>query len=120
VQASGVELGPATGGAEVRVVLNHAPVIAGLTTDERVQLGHEAVEVDARVEASDPDGDELAYRWSAPGCTGATVTQGDERRESATVHVELVTTGCAIQVEVLDGRGGAAVGRVTLSPPPQT
>ena len=60
--------------------------------------------------ASDPDGDELTYAWSAPKGTFNGVTDGAATRWRAPSDGGPVT----VRVEVSDGRGGSASGTVTV------
>ena len=74
-------------------------------------------EVGLTATASDPDGDELTYAWSAPAGSFSAPTDRAETRWRAPNG----TAGVTIRVQVSDGRGGTAsasvVVEVTNAPP---
>jgi chitinase len=85
---------------------NNAPNIESLTTDcPRVRQGHSGTLTCA---ASDPDGDELTYEWSA------------ERGSISGEGAEVTWTGpneygnFLITVTVTDGRGGEAADEISI------
>ncbi|MBE9483103.1 MAG: hypothetical protein IMY88_05425 [Chloroflexi bacterium] len=85
---------------------NQPPVISSLIADEEQISPYDNCLVSCV--ASDPDGDELSYTWSASGGNisgdGAVVTW---------VAPEEVST-YTITVKVIDGRGGEATAQVTI------
>ncbi|WP_375769137.1 kelch-like protein [Archangium gephyra] len=103
----------ASGGADVDVTLNTWPLVARIVaTPSRVNVG-EATTVVAT--ASDADGDALAYRWSASGCTGSWT---GETSATARFTPDAVPPGgacdCRLGVTVEDGRGGQALGTLAM------
>jgi hypothetical protein len=86
---------------------NEPPIIDSLTAEETtVLLGRSTV---IRCEASDPDGDELTYRWTATG--------GELSGEGAEVTWTALG-GCGdrvtISVSVTDGYGGETSEKMTI------
>ena len=81
-------------------LFNNAPVISSLEVEKAYLCAAESCEI--RVVASDPDGDELSYQWSASGGDisgqGAIVTWTAPGRSG----------GYVISVRVTDGWGGEA------------
>ena len=104
--------GEATAQLTIGVVVNHPPVIDSLTADKQEVLKAKTSAIECI--ASDPDGDELSYNWSASGgnITGEgaavtwvapnaydtytiTVIVTDGRGEEATQSIDIeVTCGC--------------------------
>jgi hypothetical protein len=88
------------------LVPNNPPVIESLTTDcPRVRSGHSGTITCA---ASDPDGDELTYEWSAERGT----ISGDGHEVTWVGPSEYGTF--AITVNVTDGRGGEASDEISI------
>jgi hypothetical protein len=98
--------GEATMQLTIGVAINHPPVIDSLTAEpQRVKKG-----MTSNIEciASDPDGDELSYTWSASG--------GSISREGSVVTwVAPNAFGTyTIIVTVTDGRGGQATKSIDI------
>ena len=91
----------------ITVRANNPPTIASLTADGQWTIPSGSVQVTCT--ASDPDGDELSYEWSANGGdisgTGA-VVNWIAPQEVGTYNITVV---------VKDGYGGEAAGSVSLS-----
>ena len=91
----------------ITVRANNPPTIASLTADGQWTIPSGSVQVTCS--ASDPDGDELSYEWSANGGdisgTGA-VVNWIAPQEVGTYNITVV---------VKDGYGGEAAGSVSLS-----
>lgn len=85
---------------------NQPPVISSLTADE--EQVNPSGDCQVRCVASDPDGDELSYTWSA--------SEGDISGEGAVVTwVAPEEVGAyTITVKVTDGRGGEATMQLTI------
>ncbi|MFC2024050.1 Ig-like domain-containing protein [Chloroflexota bacterium] len=79
-------------------LLNRAPVISSLEAEKDYLLAAESGEI--RVTASDPNGDELSYRWEATG--GVISGQGQTAIWTAPDNADTYM----ITVAVSDGRGG--------------
>ena len=88
-------------------LFNNAPVISSLEAEKAYLRAAESCEI--RVVASDPDGDELSYQWSASG--------GDISGQGATVTWTApdMLGSCVISVRVTDGRGGEAVMELSVN-----
>lgn len=90
--------GEATTQLTIGVAINHPPVIDSLTTErERVK---KATVLNVECIASDPDGDELSYTWSASG--GNISGKGP----IATWVAPNAYGSYTITVTITDGRGG--------------
>jgi len=89
------------------VLANHRPAIISLTADQQEVLSSGSSQIVC--DASDPDGDELSYKWSAGG--GSITGTG--------AVVNWVAPGEAgiydITVVVADGQGGEETGSIALS-----
>lgn len=89
------------------VLANHRPAIASLAAEQEevLPLGSSQIACNA----SDPDGDELSYQWSASGgsITGAGAAVTWVAPDEAGVY--------NITVLVTDSRGGEETGSITLS-----
>ena len=98
-----------TASAEVTLeVVNRPPASVTATCDPcEVPRGGE---VALTATASDPDGDELTYAWSAPDGAFDGPTDGATARWTAPDETGPVT----IEVEVSDGHGGTAAAEVTV------
>jgi len=98
--------GEATEKLNIEVRTNHPPVIQSLTAERLVVTRYESVYIGCA--ASDPDGDELAYRWTANG--------GDiSGQDSIATWTASCTSGTyTITVMVTDGRGGKASAEVDI------
>ena len=92
--------GRATAQLTVGVAVNHPPVIDSLTTEQRVGKATTSTIVCI---ASDPDGDELRYIWSASG--GNISGEGPVATWVAPNAYGTYT----VTVFVTDGRGGQAI-----------
>jgi len=84
----------------IEVRANHPPVIGSLTAERTaiVEAGSTSIEC----VASDPDGDELTYEWTATG--------GEISGQGSTITWE-APNSCAdyvVTITVTDGRGGEA------------
>jgi len=98
--------GKATEQVTVDVIVNKTPVIDSLTADEAAIRQGETTDV--RCVASDPDGDELEYIWTATG--------GEISGEGALI-TWTAPSECKnydITVTVADGRGGEVSEEVTI------
>ena len=97
-----------TASAEVTVeVVNRPPAVTVSCDPCDVPRGGE---VALTATASDPDGDDLTYAWSAPTGAFAGPTDGATARWTAPDEIGPVT----IRVEVSDGHGGTASAEVTV------
>ncbi len=97
----------AKGTIRERIIPNQPPTIECLTTTVDVASGGS---IELRARASDPDGDKLAYTWSATG--GSVSGTGD----TATFSAAGVSAGSyAVTVTVDDGRGGKASCSMTVN-----
>ena len=111
-----VEVSDGRGGsasAEVTIEVNAAPTVEASCDPCEVRPGSE---VRLTATASDPDGDPLTYRWSAP--QGAFMGASDE--PAARWQAPAETGRVAVRVEVSDGWGGTAATmpiKVTNAPP---
>ena len=107
VEVSDGQGGTASAGVTVEVV-NRPPASVTVSCDPcEVPRGGEAA---LTATASDPDGDELTYAWSAPTGAFAGPTDGATARWTAPDEIGPVT----IRVEVSDGHGGTASAEVTV------
>lgn len=91
----------------IRMLSNHPPVIAGLEANTETVLSSRSTQVTCN--ASDPDGDELSYSWTAIAGQiqgeGATITWIAPEREG---HF-------SVSVTVTDGRGGETTEYLTIA-----
>ncbi|MFW6102475.1 MAG: PKD domain-containing protein [Chloroflexota bacterium] len=85
---------------------NHQPIIASLRAEASWAVPSGSLQVTCT--ASDPDGDELSYNWSASG--------GEIDGEGATVNwtAPLLGGSYVITVTVIDGQGGQVTDQVTI------
>jgi len=117
---------------------NRAPAISPLRIDDRVATDSIVLAPDAeqraRVDASDPDGDPLTYRWTVRGESRATSIGGDPETlppevalrvadaDSGTLRFSAPRRAGAYRlfVEVRDGQGHAAYANLPfhVGPPP--
>jgi hypothetical protein len=103
-----------TGGVDVDVRFNSAPVVEGLTASpSRVDVGQATT---VSVSARDSAGDVLASQWSAQGCEGSwtDATQSSARFTPSALPSGEACGSCRLTVTVSDGRGGQAVGALSL------
>jgi hypothetical protein len=93
-----------------RMLVNHPPIIASLEAGEGWTTVSTSLYVTCN--ASDPDGDELSYDWSASG--------GEINGETATVNWTApdAVGSYRITVTVTDGRGGEVTDYVTVTVTP--
>jgi hypothetical protein len=86
---------------------NQSPAISSLTASEEQVSPSGSCQVESA--ASDPDGDELSYTWSASG--------GNISREGSTVTWTAPETSgnYTITVKVTDGKGGEATAELTIA-----
>jgi hypothetical protein len=103
----------ATGFLALATAGNGAPVIHSITVDPNpISKGGSAA---LRVYATDPNGDPLAYAWTAPASDfSLTAGQGTSQ---ATLRADAFASGL-VEVEVDDGFGGVALGGVVVSTRP--
>jgi hypothetical protein len=89
------------------VLANHRPAIASIEAEPGRGLSSTSWQVECT--ASDPDGDELSYGWSASG--------GDINGEGAVINWTAPDSSGSYDVTVMvtDGRGGEAMGDVTIT-----
>jgi len=85
---------------------NRQPTIQAQCDPCRVEVGRS---IQIRVDAKDPDGDTLQYRWDAKGGTIA-----DTRAAATTWTAETVPGTVPLIVTVDDGRGGVATSTVNI------
>ncbi|MEJ2218855.1 MAG: hypothetical protein P8099_19900, partial [Gemmatimonadota bacterium] len=103
------------GGADVDIELNTSPEVTGLVASRSGIDAGDSVQLD--LTAADPDGDPLAFAWSAD-CEGSFA---DETVEDPTFTLTTVPSGgedCAFTVIVTDGRGGSNTGTLALATGP--
>ena len=96
-----------TGQVQLKVLVNHPPVIESLTGDPMTVIQNTSAAI--KCVASDPDSDNLTYAWSA--------TEGTFEGEGPAVSW-LATSSCSVQtvtVTVSDGRGGTAKKSLNLT-----
>jgi hypothetical protein len=105
---------PGSGGVTISVDMNQWPALGSLSASHaRLDLGESSP---LSATASDVDGDELSYSWSAE-CDG-TFSPEDVANPTFTLG-ELPESGtCRLTVTVTDGRGGAADGSLTINTGP--
>jgi hypothetical protein len=102
------------GGADLDVSLNRRPALAGLTASpSRVDVGQTAT---LAALVSDPDGDVLAYQWSATGCSGRLE---DTTSASARFTPDALPSGdacgsCRLSFLATDAHGAQARGSLGL------
>jgi hypothetical protein len=107
------EITDEVGGAAVSIDVNNWPEITGIVpTPTRVDVGESTA---LAVAVADPDGDPLQYSWEAT-CDGifSDVTAPNPVFTLETLEGAL----CALTVTVVDGRGGEAMGAITLETGP--
>ena len=98
--------GSASAGVTVEVV-NRSPAVSARCDPCEI---HRGGEVALTATASDPDGDELTYAWSAPAGRFSEAADAATTRWTAPDEIGPVTIG----VEVSDGHGGMASAEVTV------
>ena len=89
------------------VLANHRPVIASIEAEPGIVLSSISWQIECT--ASDPDGDELSYGWSASG--------GEISGEGAVINWTAPDSPGSynVTVTVTDGRGGKIMGDVTIT-----
>jgi hypothetical protein len=89
------------------MLANHRPVITSLAAEPERVLPRGSCQIVCN--ATDPDGDELSYGWSADG--------GGITGEGATVTWTAPSSvgSCNVTVMVIDGRGGGVADYVTIT-----
>ncbi len=103
--------------ATISVTLNNWPVVTGVTsTQGRIDV-NESTKLD--LVASDADGDNLTYAWTADsGCAG-TFDAADAKSPTFTLGSTLPSSGtCTFTVAVDDGHGGTNTGALTIAAAP--
>jgi len=85
---------------------NQPPIISGITADKEVMPSTECL---VSCQATDPDGDDLSYWWSANG--GMIKREGD----NVTWIAPELDGDYAVSVMVMDGNGGEAIDSVTIT-----
>jgi hypothetical protein len=95
---------------EVKDGGNASPVITAMTADVQYRS---PVQGSLSVQATDPNGDTLAYAWSS-NC--ATVTFATPAAATTTFTNSDGSKSCVVTVDVTDGKGGKVTGDVTLPP----
>jgi hypothetical protein len=95
---------------EVKDGGNASPVIVTMTADVQYRS---PVQGSLSVQATDPNGDTLAYAWSS-NC--ATVTFATPAAATTTFTNSDGSKSCVVTVDVTDGKGGKVTGDVTLPP----
>jgi hypothetical protein len=95
---------------EVKDGGNASPVITAMTADVKYRS---PVQGSLSVQATDPNGDMLAYAWSS-SC--ATVTFATQAAATTTFTNSDGSKSCVVTVDVTDGKGGKVTGDVTLPP----
>ncbi|RKG81634.1 kelch-like protein [Corallococcus sp. CA049B] len=109
------------GEAELSISFNSAPEVSSLdAAPTRLVVGQPT---SVSVTASDPDGDTLAYAWSA-SCAGTwTDASTSAARFTPSLAPAKACNNCRLSVSVSDGRGGHNTGTVALcvtsTPPAQ-
>jgi hypothetical protein len=89
------------------VLANHQPAITSLEAEPMRRLASNSWQIECT--ASDPDGDELSYEWSASG--GEANGQGS----AVTWTAPNATGSYDVTVTVTDGRGGEVMRAVTIA-----
>jgi hypothetical protein len=98
------------GNAQIRVLLNDAPVVNGMTLTPTDPLAARAVAI--TIDATDTDTNPLAYTWSfsGAGCTGSLVRATDTSYTFAPDAGVATGTICTVNVLVVDGGVGGIAG----------
>lgn len=93
----------------VIIVQNRIPVITSVAaSDTNVLVGNK---ISLRVEASDPDGDDISYKWEADG--GEFI--GSTSEETAEWRAPMTVSNVTITVTVTDENNDSAVKSITLN-----
>lgn len=107
--SSGNDMQPLPVVAPARASLLLAAVPASPTANPAIPTSLAPADVWVTATASDPDGDELTYRWSAP------IGRFANAMERETVYTCIdTTTPVALTVTVADGHGGTASDTLTI------
>ncbi|MCP4605865.1 MAG: hypothetical protein GY847_36015 [Proteobacteria bacterium] len=105
-----VQIHYGNGSALVEIDINTWPVVAGLVpSPTSIDVGETTL---LELTASDPDGDTLAYAWSAD-CTG-TFSSTAVEDPSFTLDVDNSDADCTLTVIITDGRGGSNTASVVI------
>jgi hypothetical protein len=107
--SSGNDVQVLPGVAPARASLLLAPVPASSTANPVISTSLASADLTVTATASDPDGDELTYRWSAPIGRFANAME----RETVYTCPDTATT-VALTVTVTDGHGGIASDMLTI------
>ena len=110
------------GSSEVSIDLNTWPEVSGLVPDPtRIDVGET---ISLTLTATDPDGDDLAYAWSASGCAG--IFSDATATPDFTLTDAQGGTECTLSVTVTDvdtitalPRGGSNNANVTIAIGPE-
>ena len=117
----GVEL--RLGSSEVSIDLNTWPEVSNLVpVPTRIDVGEST---SLTLSATDPDGDDLAYAWSATGCLG-TFSDATVASPNFTLTDAQGNTECTLSVNITDvdtvtalPRGGANTAELTIATGPE-
>jgi len=110
---------PSTGGVVISMTLNDPPVVVSITSTDAQAVPAQALPLSAV--ATDPDGDPIAFSWSAncPGTFASPVSAPDPQgsRSTTAFTPTSVPNGnvCTISLQVADGLGGVTTAQVAVS-----
>jgi hypothetical protein len=126
---------PGPDGGALVVYLNFSPVISAMGAMETFPTdaaGQLYVKAYLSISATDQDGDDLDYEWSAPNCPAASISFPDRDDPARIEFMAGPGIACRVQVKVTDlwkggppagsnlplAKGGEAYGLLELSRPP--
>lgn len=98
-------------GSSMTPPANNAPVISSLSPEAGATLRQSNTNFSIAANATDADGDDLSYSWTASGAGGRVVSGGTSRTALFTTTSDgSMTATCT----VTDGRGGSASSSITI------
>ena len=106
------------GDANVTLEFNNFPLVSDLVpVPTRIDVAPGDNTTSLSLTATDPDGDDLTYAWSASGCVG---TFSDATANPVfTLTDRLGNDTCTLSVDITDNRDGANTAEVTLATGPE-